>query len=424
MKFLFTFMLVSLMFVFNASAQQILLRADRLLDVTSGKIISQASILVSENIIISINPSSIPENTKIIDLGNVTLMPGMIDNHVHLTAGSPAFHSDIVKDNASTLALKGAKYANDTLLAGFTAVRDVAQISYSKELVTVSLAMASEQGLIDAPRIIAVGKALSMTGGHIDPAMFANTAEGVLDLSWQHGVADGVNDVLKATRYQIKHGAKAIKLTATAGVVSFEPSVGAQQYTYEEMKTIVDEASRHDIKVAAHAHGTEGIKAAIRAGVASIEHGSMLDDEAIQMMKANGTYLVPTIGLIDTIGVDKLPKPLRDKANYVIPLAKASISKAIASGVKIALGSDAPLIAHGQNAKEAAALVLSGMSNIGAIQAATINGAELIGIKGIGEIKVGYFADIIAVSGDPVADITVLSKVTFVMKNGKVYRYD
>ena len=315
-------------------------------------------------------------------------------------------------------------YAKETLMGGFTAVRDVGQITPSLELITVSLAYASEKEIIAGPRIIAAGHALSISGGHIDLAMSAGTAEGMMDLTWQYGIADGVIDVLKATRYQIKHGAKVIKISATAGVLSFEKSVGAQQYTYEEMKTIVEEASRHGIKVAAHAHGTAGIKSAIKAGVASIEHGSILDDEAIQLLKEYGTYLVPTTGLVDTIGIDKLPELLRDKANYVFPLAKDSLAKAIKNNVKIALGSDAPLIPHGLNALEAVAMVDRGMLNIDAVRAATINGADLIGIEGIGQIKAGFFADIIAVAGNPIEDINALSNVRFVMKNGKVHRND
>lgn len=424
MKICLISILLTNMLAFEVSAESMLLKAERLLDVKSGKITKHASVLVTDDLIVSINPASLPDETRIIDLGDVTLMPGMIDNHVHLTAGSADFQDSIIKDNVSTVTLQSAVYAEETLMGGFTAVRDVAQLTPSLELVTVSLAHASQQEIITAPRIIAVGNALSISGGHIDPAMQLGTAEGVLDLSWQHGVADGVIDVLKATRYQIKHGAKAIKISATAGVLSLESSVGAQQYTYEEMKTIVEEASRHGIKVAAHAHGTDGIKAAIKSGVASIEHGSMLDDEAITLLKEYGTYLVPTTGLVDTIGIDKLPKVLRDKANYVLPLAKDSLAKAIKSGVNIALGSDAPLIPHGQNALEAVAMVNRGMSNIEAVRAATINGADLIGIDGIGQIKAGFFADIIAVSGNPLDNINALSNVTFVMKNGKVYRKD
>jgi len=412
------------LFTLEVAAESILLKAERFLDVESGKITNKASVLVTDNIIISISPTSIPDDTKTIDLGDVTLMPGMIDNHVHLTIGNADFQKNIVKDNASTVALQSTIYAKETLMAGFTAVRDLGQLAPSLELVTVSLAHASEKDIIVAPRIIAAGHALSISGGHIDLAMQADTAEGMMDLSWQYGVADGVIDVLKATRYQIKHGAKVIKISATAGVLSLENSVGAQQYTHEEMKTIVEEASRHGIKVAAHAHGAEGIKSSIKAGVASIEHGSILDDEAILLLKEYGTYLVPTTGLVDTIDIDMLPKIMRDKANYVLPIAKDSLAKAIKSNVKIALGSDAPIIPHGQNALEAVAMVNRGMSNLDAIRAATINGADLIGIKGIGQIKAGFFADIIAVEGNPIEDINALSDVRFVMKNGKVHRSD
>ena len=225
-----------------------------------------------------------------------------------------------------------------------------------------------------------------------------------------------------ATRYQIKYGAKFIKICATAGVLSFEESVGAQQFTLEEMQTIVDEAARHGMKVAAHAHGTAGIKAAVRAGVASIEHGSILDDEAIQMMIDRGTYLVPTTYLVGAINMDALPPPIRAKAEQVLPMAVESVRRAVTAGVKIAFGTDAAVYPHGDNAKEFAALVDRGMSPLEAIRSATINAADLLGVDDRGQIAEGLLADMVAVSGNPLNDITAMENVRFVMKGGQVYR--
>jgi imidazolonepropionase-like amidohydrolase len=291
------------------------------------------------------------------------------------------------------------------------------------ELIAVALADASDQGWIAAPRIIAAGHALSITGGHIDLGMSLGAAEGVLELGYKQGIADGVDDVVRATRYQIKHGAKVIKIAATAGVMSLEESVGAQQYSDEEIRAIVAEATRHGIPVAAHAHGVEGIKAAVRAGVASIEHGSILDDEAIHMMKEHGTYLVPTTALSDLIDPDQVPPPVRAKAEHVLPLAQASLGRAIRAGVKIALGSDIPVfLRHGQNAKEFSALVARGMSPIEAIRAGTVNAADLLKVNDRGRIAEGLLADLVAVRGNPLENIRTLEDVRFVMKGGTIHK--
>ncbi|HOP21795.1 MAG TPA: amidohydrolase family protein [Gammaproteobacteria bacterium] len=233
-----------------------------------------------------------------------------------------------------------------------------------------------------------------------------------------------MGEAIEAVRYQIKHGAKVIKIHATAGVMSLEDSDGAQQLSDEEMKAIVEEAERHHTKVAAHAHGAEGIKAAINAGVSSIEHGSLLDDEGIRMMKKHNVFLVPTTGLVDFVmeGIDRNDPKIAAKAKYVLPLAKENLSKAIKAGVKIALGTDSPLIPHGDNAHELSAMMEQGMSELDAIQSATINSAELLGVKDRGQIKQGMLADIIAVSENPLKNIKTLEDVTFVMKGGKVYK--
>lgn len=258
-------------------AQVIVLRAGQMLDVVNGRVVPDATLLIENGRITALNPASIPPNHQTLDLGDLTLMPGFIDAHVHLLFDSIAsFPTQAVTLSTSQAALQGASNARTTLLAGFTTVRDLAQGHPSIELITVSLAEASDKGWIEAPRIVACGHALSITGGHLDPGMASGTPEGSLELGPKYGVADGVAEVVEATRYQIKHGARVIKIAATAGVMSLEGPVGAQQYSREEMEAIVEKASRHGVPVAAHAHGTEGIKAAVRAGVASIEHGSMM----------------------------------------------------------------------------------------------------------------------------------------------------
>jgi imidazolonepropionase-like amidohydrolase len=263
---------------------------------------------------------------------------------------------------------------------------------------------------------------ITIEGGHGDLSM--GFTEDLLKVDADYGVVNGADDALKAVRFQIKNGAKFIKIHATAGVLSLEDSVGAQQLSDQEMKTIVDEAQRHGVRVAAHAHGTEGIKAAIRAGVHSIEHGSLLDEEGMEMMKKNNVFLVPTTGLVDILMKDtsKMNPKMVEKAEYVLPKAKVNLTKAIKSGVKIALGTDSPLIPHGLNAYELSALVDKGMTPHQAIKTATINSAELLNLDDRGQIKTGLLADIIAVEEDPLQDVKALEKVVFVMKGGKVYK--
>ncbi|MBT4498837.1 MAG: amidohydrolase family protein [Gemmatimonadetes bacterium] len=413
----------SLLLVQPTTAQVTILRAARMLDVKTGRIESEVTIVVKDGHIAAVNPSSIPPDGQTVDLGDLTLMPGFIDAHVHLTIEDGVnFRPHLIEENAAQATLRGAKNARTTLLAGFTTVRDVAQVYPSLELITVALAEASEKGWIEAPHIIACGHALSITGGHIDPTMLAGSAEGILELSPEYGIADGVAEVIKATRYQIKHGAKVIKIAATAGVMSLEGPVGAQQYSAEEMHAIVEEATRHGIPVAAHAHGTEGIKAAVLAGVASIEHGSMLNDEVIGLMKDKGTYLVPTTALVDLLPLEKYPPLVRAKAEHVLPLAVESVKRAIREDVKIALGTDAPFVPHGQNAKEFTALVDRGMTPLEAVRAGTINAADLLNVADRGHIAKGLLADLVAVPGNPLEDIHLLEDVRFVMKKGTIYK--
>jgi len=410
-------------FTISIYAQTKLIKADAYLDVNKGKLVKPANILIEGDLIKSINPTSIPKNTEIIDLTGKVLLPGLMDMHVHLDMDFvDNYQYQLVTESGSKQTLRASKNARKTLLAGFTTVRNIGQVHPTKELIDVALSEAEKNGWIEAPRIIPCGHMIGITGGHADLSMMGGFAEGILDAEPEYGIADGKDEVLKAVRHQIKYGAKGIKIMATAGVMSLEESVGAQQLTIEEMETIVDEAKRHHITVGAHAHGTEGIIAAVQSGVTSIEHGSILNDEAIKLMIEKGTYLVPTTGLMDIKGFDKMDPKLIDKAKYIVPIAIKSHEKAVKAGVKIALGTDAPLIPHGMNAKELSALVARGMKPSEAIKSATIIPAEMLNLKDRGEIKQGLLADIIAIETNPLENIASLENVKFVMKGGIVYK--
>jgi imidazolonepropionase-like amidohydrolase len=291
-------------------------------------------------------------------------------------------------------------------------------------LLDVALARAVDNGWIDGPRIVPAGHAITPTGGHLDPTMFQRFAPDVLPLRVEEGIANGVPEVRKAVRYQIKYGARVIKISASGGVMSHSGLAGAQQYSDEEIEAIVDEAHRAGIKVAAHAHGDAGIRACIRAGVDCIEHGSLASDETIKLMVEHGTFLVPTSYLSEGLQahLEKADPVLRAKAAEVLPQARVMLGKAIAAGVKIACGTDAPAIPHGDNAKELWAMVDRGMTPMQALRAATVMAAELISVEDRGRLAAGLLADIIAVPGDPSKDIETTQDVRFVMKDGRVYK--
>jgi len=400
----------------GAHAEPLVVRSARMLDVENGRLVSPAVVVVEGEHIAAVGPDSVPEDAEVLDLGDLTLLPGLIDLHTHLTYDLEGdWPNRAVKVTAADRALRGVPNARRTLMAGFTTVRD---LWCGWGFADVSLMHAIEDGRIVGPRMLPSGHALSITGGHCEVTGFA---PGVLEGGPKEGVADGVAELLKAVRYQIKHGAKVIKVCATAGVLSFEGPVGAPQYSEEELRTIVEEAARHGVRVAAHAHGTEGIIAATRAGVASIEHGSVLTEEAVALMKQHGTYLVPNMYLSD-LPTPEMPEQTRQKWESLSEAVEESFRLALRSGVKIAFGTDSGVYPHGDNAGEFESRVRRGMTPIESIRGATTYAADLLGRDDLGLLATGRLADVIAVPGDPLADVTVLQDVRFVMKGGVVYK--
>lgn len=411
----------------RAPRPPVLLRATRLLDVDAGTYVEPGSLLVEDGRIAAVSPSSVPEGAEVVDLGDLTLLPGLMDMEVNLLMGGPDHASPLVpvQDDPVVKALRGVANARRTLRAGFTTVRNLGLfVRTGGILLDVALKKAVDLGWVDGPRIVPAGHAISPTGGHLDPTMFQKLAAGVLPLTVEEGIADGVDEVRKAVRYQIKHGAEVIKVCASGGVMSHTGPAGAQQYSDEELRVVADEAHRAGLRVAAHAHGDDGIRAAVEAGIDCIEHGSLMSDETMSLMLERGTFLVPTTYLADGMDVSHAAPELQAKAAEVFPRAKATVSKAIERGVKIACGTDAPAIFHGRNAKELIALVDRGMTPLQAIRAATTVAAELIDVDDRGRLAPGLLADVIAVEGDPLADIAATEQVRYVMKGGDTYRDD
>jgi imidazolonepropionase-like amidohydrolase len=407
-----------------------ILRADRWVDVEAGAVRSPAAVVVAGNQIVAVNPAEPPAGATEIELGDVALLPGLMDMELNMLIGGPGGPDGLpdpmhgVKDSPVYRTLRGVVNCRTTLMAGCTTVRNLGLMVYTAGfLLDVDLARAVEQGWFPGPRIFPAGHAITPTGGHLDPTMFQGLAPGIMPQSVEQGIANGVAEVRKAVRYQMKHGAKLIKISASGGVMSFSSAAGAQQYSDEELVAIVDEAHRNGLLTAAHAHGDAGIRACIRAGVDCIEHGSLATDDTIALMAENGTFLVGTTALADHMAVDRIHPILQKKAAEIFPQARRMFGKALAAGVKIACGSDAPAIPHGSQADELIAMVDRGMSPMQSLQAATLTSAELIErAHDLGRLEAGYLADVIAVPGDPSEDINVTKDVRFVMKDGQVYK--
>ena len=401
---------------------RIVIRAGHLLDVKTGRMLADQAIVVEAGKIVSVGAaSSIPaQGATVIDLSQKTVLPGLIDAHTHLTGDPRNSGYQSLGVSVPREALTGAKNARVTLLAGFTTVRNVGAGGYTD----VALRDAINAGDVPGPRMLVSGPALGITGGHCDNNLLPFEYHATDD-----GVADGIAAVQQKVRQNIKYGADLIKVCATGGVMSRGDDPQASQYTLEEMKAIVADAHRLGRKVAAHAHGAQGILWASEAGVDSIEHGSYIDDAAIAVMKKNGTYLVPTLmagqWLMDNAAQMQKPEWVIAKTKSVMSVARQNVQHAFASGVKVAFGTDAAVYPHGLNAREFALMVKLGMSPVAAIQAATVNAADLLGwSESVGSIEPGKWADIIAVDGDPTKDVTTLEHVHFVMKGGEVVKQD
>ncbi len=403
------------------------IRASRMITITSPNVVPNAVIVVTGDRIVAAGPSSsvtVPAGARVLDLGDVTLLPGFIDAHTHITGrtlGDPMGDVASVRDFPSYAAILGVENARKTLMAGFTTIRVVGSDNFDD----MALRQAISDGRAVGPRMQSGGHSLGITGGHCDSNGWR---PGINEAGVAEGIANGPGEVRAAVRYQVKYGADVIKTCATGGVLSEGDAVGTTQYNFEEMKAMVDEARQHERKVAAHAHGTEGIKIATRAGVASIEHGSFLDAEGARLMARNGTYLVPTLmagEAVEKFATSGVLKGLRaEKALAAAGAMRKAIGLAVANKVPIAFGTDAGVIPHGMNAREFGLMVeWGGLSPLASLQAGTINAARLLGWENrVGTIQAGKLADIVAVPGNPLQDIHQTERVSFVMKGGVVFK--
>ena len=412
-------------FIFIAQAQKTYIWCGTLIDGISNEPKKSMTIVVEKNKITAVQTGYAVPGTgdKSIDLKTKTVTPGWIDMHVHFESETKkGAVADKFIENPADVAFESIKYANVTLMAGFTTVRDLGGSG-----VNISLRNAINKGLVIGPRMFTAGKSIATTGGHADPTNgYRKDLMG--DPGPKEGVINGTEDAYKAVRQRYKEGSDLIKITATGGVLSQAKDGANAQFTEEEVKAIVSAAKDYGFKVAAHAHGAEGIKRAIRGGVNSIEHGTFMDDEGMDLMKKYGTYLVPTIiAGKSTADSAKIPGYYTDivtpKALATGPQIQATFAKAYKAGVKIAFGTDAGVYPHGKNWMEFGYMIEAGMPAMEAIKAATINAADLLGQKDkLGSIEVGKTADVVAVDGDPLTDSKVFGKVIFVMKDGVVYK--
>ena len=420
-KKLLTFSITAIVCSTAVFAETTVITADRMIDVANGKVVKQAAIIVTDNIITAsgrLKDLTVPNEATRIDLGNATLMPGLMDMHVHLTSDATRHGYKRLEVSLPRAAITGVKHAKATLDAGFTTVRNVGAPGFAD----VALRDAINAGDVVGPRMFVAGPSLGVTGGHCDSNLLPYEYD-----NYSEGVADGPWEVRKKVRRNIKYGATVIKFCATGGVLSKGTKVGAQQYTFEEMKALIDEAHLRGLTVATHAHGTNGIKAAIKAGVDSVEHVSLLDDEAIDLAKKNGTYFSMDIYVTEYIlGEGEKAGILEESLNkerIVGKTQRENFEKAVKAGVNMVFGSDAGVYPHGDNPKQFARMVKFGMTPIQAIQAATINPARLLKQEAtLGSLEKGKLADIVAVPGNPLDDMSLMEKVGFVMKDGQIVK--
>ena len=408
-------------------AETTVIHAGRLLDVPGKAPRGPSTVIVENGRILRVEDgfAAAPAAAQVVDLKDKFVLPGLIDSHVHLDsdAGGNAALVEDLTDGVPVKTLRSLANARKTLLAGFTTVRNLGDGSGA----TMALRDAAARGEIDSPRIVDAGRSISTTSGHMDATL--SLAEGLHSAIGQENLCDGPEACRRAVRLQVRRGADVIKIATTGGVNSrIGVGLGAQMFD-DEAKAIVEAAHLYGKKVAVHAHGADGINLALRAGAASIEHGTLLDDESIRLFKKNGAYLVPTLstvnGYVERLAADPnaySPEVL-PKIRYRISITGNNVRKAYPAGVKIAFGTDAGVSKHGRNADEFEAMVKYGMTPADAIKAATVNAADLLGVASeAGSIEAGKRADIIAVAGDPLRDVTVLKDVAFVMKDGRVVK--
>jgi len=415
---------IILLLTLNLSAQKIYIWCGTLIDGVSDEPKKTMTVVIEKNKIIAVENgfSNAGAGDKTLDLKTKTVTPGWIDCHVHLShETNPNAYIERFQLNDVDYAYRSVVFAKRTLLAGFTTVRDAVGS------VVISLKKAINQGIIEGPRIVAAGTPIGSTGSHGDPTNGYRT-DLMGDPGPRIGVANGVDECIKAVRQRFKDGSDVIKIMATGGVLDVSPNSSGAQYTEAEIKAIVQTANDYGMKVMAHAHGAEGIKRALRAGVISIEHGTLMDDECIELFKKYGAWYVPTVvagkSVTDSAKIPNYyPPVVAKKAAEIGPKIQSTLGRAYKAGVKIAFGTDAGVYRHGMNWLEFGYMIEAGMKPMDAIKAATISAAELLGMKDqVGSIEVGKFADIVAVDGDPLKDPKVFGKVVFVMKNGDVYK--
>lgn len=406
-------------------AGDVWLRCGGLVDVDEGRTLAAHTLVVADGRIESIHAGlpDVPAEAEAVDLTELTCLPGLMDMHTHITSqSSPDSYIRRFTSNEADVALRGAHFAGVTLASGFTTIRDLGD-SFNA---SIALRDAIEQGIVPGPRIVTAAKSLATTGGHADPTnAFRRDLMG--DPGPREGVVNGLDDARQAVRQRYKDGADLVKITATGGVLSVARSGQNPQFTEAEIAEIVNIAADYEMHVAAHAHGAEGMRRAIRAGVHSIEHGTYMDDDLIALMIEHGTWYVPTISagrfVADMAAVEGyFPPIVAAKAAEIGPLIQDTFGRAQAAGVRIAFGTDCGVCPHGDNALEFQYMVEAGMSSADALRSATVNAAELIGrAEDLGRLRSGYLADVIAVDGDPVEDVAVLMDVRFVMREGQVY---
>ena len=414
----------------KAAPKSYVLKAARMFDGKSNAAVTPGLVVVTDGKIAGVGSgAAVPEGAETIDLGDATLLPGFIDAHTHITMNYSEDYAraalDGLRKPIAEMALDASVNARITLMAGFTTVRDVG----SRDYLDAGLRNAINRGVVPGPRMLVAVHAIGATGGHCDETGYREGALGP-ETGPEVGVVNGADQARRAVRLAHKYGATVIKTCATGGVLSLADAVDTPQLTQAELDALVDEAHALRLKTAAHAHGAEGAKRAIRAGIDSIEHGSFLDDEALELMKQKGTYYVPTLmatqGLTEQIakGVP-IPPAIKVKADAAIAAVHQTFQKAIAKGIKIGLGTDAAVYPHGRNAEEFHQMVDLGMKPIEALRSGTSNDADLLGLsKTIGTLETGKLADVVAVPGDPTQNIRQTEHVFFVMKDGVVYKHE